>query len=87
MLEVDPKVVVGDLEFGVAQLLWTRLEDIEACGGLERQFRALTVAGWLDPTLAREWTLVRCVDYWLWGISVGLTYDPARCERIVEWLT
>lgn len=64
-LAVDPKVVVGDPEFGVAQLLWTRLEDIEASGGLERQFRTLTEAADLDPALARDWTLVRCVDYWL----------------------
>ena len=85
-LAVDPKVVVGDPEFGVVQLLWTRLEEIEAQGGLERQFHVLTEAAGLDPVLARAWTLVRCVDYWLWGLSAGLTYDPARCERIVNWL-
>ncbi len=86
-LVVDPMVVVGDLEFGIAQLLWRRLEDIEAQGGLDRYFRVLTEAAALEPALARDWTLVRCVDYWLWGLSVGLTYDPARCERIIEWLT
>jgi streptomycin 6-kinase len=85
-LVVDPKVVVGDPEFGAAQLLWCRLEEIEAQGGLERQFGVLTEAAGLDPVLARAWTLVRCVDYWLWGLSVGLTYDPARCERIINWL-
>ena len=30
---------------------------------------------------------MRCVDYWLWGLSVGLTEDPVRCARIVERLT
>ncbi len=85
-LVVDPKVVVGDPEFGIAQLLWRRLEDIEAQGGLNRQFRVLTEAAALDPALARFWTVVRCVDYWLWGLSIGLTYDPARCERIINWL-
>jgi streptomycin 6-kinase len=85
-LAVDPKVVVGDPEFGVAQLLWRRLEDIEAQGGLERHFRLLTEAAALDHQRARAWTLVRCVDYWLWGLSVGLTEDPARCEIIVNWL-
>jgi len=29
---------------------------------------------------------VRCVDYWLWGLSVGLTEDPVRCQRIINWL-
>lgn len=85
-LVVDPKVVVGDPEFGLAQVLWRRLEDIEASGGLDRQFRLLTEAAELDPALARSWTLVRCVDYWLWGLGVGLTEDPARCETIVDWL-
>ena len=85
-LAVDPKVLVGDPEFGVAQLLWTRLEDIEGQGGLADHFAVLTEAAALDPALARGWTLVRCVDYWLWGLSVGLTYDPARCERIIRWL-
>ena len=85
-LAVDPKVVVGDPEFGIAQLLWTRLEDIEAYGGLAYHFALLAEAAALDPALAHGWTLVRCVDYWLWGLSVGLTYDPARCERIVRRL-
>lgn len=85
-LAVDPKVVIGDPEYGVAQLLWRRLEAMQAQGGLDRHFRALTEAAELDPDLARSWTLVRCVDYWLWGLSVGLTEDPARCEAITDWL-
>jgi len=85
-LAVDPMVLVGEPEFATGQLLWTRLEDIQAHGGLDRQFRVLTEAAELDLTLARDWLLVRCVDYWLWGLSVGLTYDPARCKIIVDWL-
>lgn len=85
-LVVDPKVVSGDIEFGLAQLLWTRLEDIEANGGLERCFRQIIEAAGCDPARARAWTLVSCVDYWLWALSVGLTEDPARCESIVRWL-
>jgi streptomycin 6-kinase len=85
-LAVDPKVVVGDPEYGVAQLLWRKLEAMQAQGGLELYFRALTEAAGLDPDLARSWTLVRCAEYWLWGVSVGLTEDPARCEAIVNWL-
>jgi streptomycin 6-kinase len=85
-LVVDPKVVIGDPEFGIAQLLWGRLEDIAAKGSLDRHFRLLIEAATLDPVRARSWTLVRCVDYWLWALSVGLTHDPARCETIVNWL-
>ena len=53
-LAVDPKVVAGDLEYGLAQLLWCRLEEIEAQGGLERHFKALAEAAEVDPELARE---------------------------------
>ena len=86
-LAVDPMVLAGEPEFATGQLLWTRLEDIQAHGGLDRQFRVLVDAAELDAPLAMDWLLVRCVDYWLWGLSVGLTYDPARCEIITDWLT
>lgn len=85
-LAIDPKVVIGDPEFGVAQLLWCRLEDIEKGGGLDYIFKILVETANLDAELARKWTIVRCVDYWLWGLSVGLTEDPARCEIITSWL-
>jgi streptomycin 6-kinase len=85
-LAVDPKVVIGDPEYGIAQLLWRRLEEMQAHGGLEHHFRALTEAAGLDRDLARSWTRVRCIDYWLWGLSVGLTVDPARCAAIIDWL-
>ncbi len=85
-LAVDPKVVAGDPEYGIAQLLWRRLEDMQERGGLKRHFDALTAAAELSPELTRSWTLVRCVDYWLWGVSVGLTEDPTRCSVICAWL-
>jgi streptomycin 6-kinase len=85
-LVVDPMVVAGDPEYGIGPLLWRRLEDIEAQGGIERHFGALIAAAALDPALARAWTLVRCVEFWLWGLSAGLTYDPARCAIIVNRL-
>lgn len=85
-LVIDPKIIAGDPEFGIAQLLWRRSEDIRAHGGLDRQFAILVDAAALDEELARRWTLVRTVDYWLWGLSVGFTEDPARCKAIAEWL-
>jgi streptomycin 6-kinase len=85
-LAVDPKVVVGDVEYGLAPLLWARLDEIESLGGLDRFFPLLVEAAELDPERARDWSVVRCVDYWLWGLSIGLTYDPERCRRIVDWL-
>lgn len=85
-LAIDPKVVLGDPEFGIMQLFMNRLEEIEATGGLDRHFPRLVAAAELDETVARNWTLVRCVDYWLWGLSVGLTEDPKRCAAILQWL-
>lgn len=85
-LVIDPKVVIGDPEFGIAQLLMNRLEEIVASRGLDRHFALLCEAAELNTELARAWTLVRCVDYWLWGLSVGLTEDPKRCAVIVQWL-
>ncbi|MCB8942417.1 MAG: hypothetical protein H6658_01450 [Ardenticatenaceae bacterium] len=85
-LVVDPKVVIGDPEYGLAQLLFTRLEAMQASRGLAHYFRRLVAAAQLDEELARAWTLVRCVDYWLWALRMGFTEDPQRCEVIVDWL-
>jgi streptomycin 6-kinase len=85
-LTIDPKIVVGDPEFGLAQLVWTRLEDMERAGGLSHYFQLLVDHASLDRQLARSWTLVRCVDYWLWALGAGLTQDPARCSTIITWL-
>ena len=85
-LAIDPKVVAGEVEYGVAQLLWTRLDEIDGRSGLRRRFESLIEAAGLDAERARRWSLVRCVDYWLWGIRVGLTEDPKRCAALVEWL-
>ena len=85
-LAIDPKVVAGEVEYGVAQLLWTRLDDMGGRAGLRRRFDALTEAACLDAERARRWSIVRAMDYWLWGIGVGLTEDPQRCAALAEWL-
>ena len=86
-LVVDPKIVIGDPEYGLAQLLFTRLEDMQANGGLAHHFQLLVDAAECDEQLARAWTLVRCVDYWLWALSMGFTEDPVHCQVIVDWLS
>jgi len=82
----DGQVVVGDVEYGVAPLLWTRLDDLVKGGGVIRGLDHLIAAADLDPILARRWILFRCVEYWLWGLGLGLTEDPARCQYIVEMI-
>ncbi|MBX3016145.1 MAG: hypothetical protein KF832_31780 [Caldilineaceae bacterium] len=85
-LAIDPKVAVGQPEFGLAQLLWTRLDEIEASGGLAKHFALLVEAAGVDYRRAQAWTLVRCVDYWFWALSAGFTEDPMRCARLTTWL-
>jgi streptomycin 6-kinase len=85
-LAIDPKVVAGEPAFGVAPLLWRRVDTIDGPAELASHLRTLCAAAALDPERVRAWSLLRCLDYWLWGLSVGLTEDPLRCARVVGWL-
>lgn len=84
-LAIDPKVIAGDVEYGLWPLMLCRPE-AEDYAGLTRRLTALVAAADADDDKARDWTLVRAVDYWLWALSIGLTEDPKRCKGIVEWL-
>ncbi|MEV0651144.1 aminoglycoside phosphotransferase family protein [Phytomonospora sp. NPDC050363] len=83
-LAVDPKVLAGDPEYQTAQLLWTRLDEMDGPAELLRHFHALVDAAGLSPDLARAWTVVRCADYLLWGLAAGFTEDPRRCAAILD---
>ena len=84
-LAIDPRAVAGDPEHAVPELLWTRLDEVGAAG-LRRLLAILITDGGLDPELARNWSIVRCADYWLWALENRLTEDPVRCQRIIEIL-
>ena len=85
-LVIDPKIVAGDVEYGVAQLLWNRFSELRSSADFERRLAMLAEAASLDTDRARQWALVRIVDYWLWALSVDLTEDPKKCQLLVEWL-
>lgn len=85
-LVIDPQTLAGDPEYGVAQLLWWRLEEIEASGGVGWSLDRIIEAAELDAELTRAWTYVRTADYWLSGLEAGLTIDPPRCARVLEAL-
>jgi len=85
-LVIDPKVIRGDAEFGLAPLLWRRLGEAGGPDGLRRRFDALVGEAGLDAELVRGWTLLRAVDYQLWGLNHGLTEDPALCATVIDWL-
>jgi streptomycin 6-kinase len=86
-LVIDPKVMRGDAEFGLAPLLWRRLGEADGPAELRRRFDTLVDEAGLDAELARGWTLLRAVDYQLWGLNLGLTEDPALCATIIDWLS
>jgi len=81
---IDPKSVTGDPEHGVPELMWTRVDDVSGPSGVTQLLNTIVDAARLDPHLAMQWVVVRCVDYWLWGLEHELTEDPVRCARIVE---
>lgn len=85
-LAIDPMVLVGSIEYQTGQLLWTRYDDMAAAGRLRWCLDALIDAAGMDRERAYSWAVLRCVDYWLWGLSAGFTEDPVRCQRIVEEL-
>ena len=85
-LAIDPKPVVGDPEVAVAEMLWGRLDETDGAPALRHLLSVLVDSAGLDAARARGWAVVRCVDYWLWGLENGLTEDPERCRRILEVL-
>ncbi len=83
-LAVDPKAVAGDPEFSVPELLWTRIDEVSDASGVRRLLAVLVESGALRADIACGWAILRCVDYWLWGLANGLTNDPVRCQRVLE---
>lgn len=81
-LVIDPKPLRGDPEFGVAPLLWNRFQEGPVLARLEQ----VVVQAELDRALAREWSLFRVLEYWLWALDRGLTEDPARCRDLASAL-
>lgn len=79
-LTVDPVLLRGDIEYDLARVLWTRLDEMT---DIVPHFDTAVAEAGLDRDRARDWVVFRAVDYWLWGLSVGLTEDPVRCARLV----
>jgi streptomycin 6-kinase len=85
-LAIDPRAVAGDPEHAVPELLWARLDEVGGSTGLWRLLAIVVAEAGLDLELARSWTIVRCVDFWLWALDNGLTGHPRSCQRIIEIL-
>ncbi len=82
-LTVDPVLMRGDIAFDLGRVLWTRIDEMSDAKAIVRHFDAAVDAAGIDRDHSRDWVVFRTVDYWLWGLSVGLTEDPPRCRRLV----
>lgn len=85
-LAIDPMPVAADPELAVAPLLWTTVDRLAGAPELDCFLHTIVEASALDLELVRALAMARLVDYWLWGLGVGLTEDPVRCRRVIEWL-
>ncbi|GAB3267192.1 aminoglycoside phosphotransferase family protein [Kineosporia babensis] len=81
-LAVDPRGLLGDPEFALAPLMWRRFDEMP----IAQRFDLLVESAELDRDRARGWLLVRAFDYFLWSTGIGLTWDPAACREILDWL-
>ncbi len=76
-LLIDPKPVVGELEYAAAALLRDRLEELVAEPDprprLYRRFEQLTRALRIDPERMRAWGVAMAVDFSLWDFTVRST--------------
>ncbi|MGZ0149422.1 aminoglycoside phosphotransferase family protein [Kribbella sp. WER1] len=82
-LTVDPVLFRGDIEYDLGRVLWC---DLDRMDNIVRYFDLAVQEAGLDRDRARDWVIWRTVDYWLWGLSAGLTEDPVRCARLVTAL-
>ncbi|TNB73855.1 aminoglycoside resistance protein [Arthrobacter sp. BB-1] len=66
---IDPQPMIGEPEFGVAPLLWNRLQDLplnQPESGLRDRCADFSSAAGLDPEVARQWAVAREVANALW---------------------
>jgi streptomycin 6-kinase len=71
----------------VAELLWTRADELPSPQAITDLLDTVVENGQLDRAKAIAWGFVRSIDYWLWGLGIGLTSDPVRCQRIASALS
>lgn len=86
-LAIDPKPFAGHPERSVAELLWTRLDEVADDTGIRALLATIVSAGELEPDRAYAWAVVRATSYRLWGLENGLTEDPVRCSRLLSALS
>src|SRR5689334_20553491 len=82
-LAIDPKPAAGHPERALAELFWTRIDEMD---DIPSTLAHLASATNLNADRARAWVIVRAADYLVWAVSAGLTEDPVRCRRLINSL-
>ncbi|MEU4237065.1 aminoglycoside phosphotransferase family protein [Actinoplanes sp. NPDC026619] len=86
-LTVDPVLMRGDIDYDLARLLWTRIDEMPAPTDILQNFESAVAAAELTRDQARDCLIYRTTDYWLWSLTAGLTEDPQRCQRLLTPFT
>ncbi|WP_197686159.1 aminoglycoside phosphotransferase family protein [Actinoplanes derwentensis] len=82
-LVVDPVLMRGEIDYDLARTLWTRLDEMPSPARIVRHFDIVVTAAETDRDRSRDWVVFRTADFWLWGLTAGLTDDPQRCARLL----
>ncbi|MCY7290460.1 MAG: aminoglycoside phosphotransferase family protein [Cryobacterium sp.] len=86
-LAVDPVLLRGEVDYDLARVLWSRLDEMPTNSSVLGHFDTLVREAHLDAQRAWFWVFFRTIDYWLWGLTNGLTTDPERCRRLASIFT
>ncbi|MEU4292107.1 aminoglycoside phosphotransferase family protein [Kribbella sp. NPDC026596] len=82
-LAIDPKPAAGHPERALAELFWTRIDEMD---DIPATVTHLASSANLNAERARAWVIVRAASYLVWAVNAGLTQDPVRCRRLIKSL-
>ena len=81
---VDPVLLAGDPEYDFARVLWDRLDELTTDAEVLSVFERFVRCAGVPRDRARSWIVQRSMSYLLWGIPRGLTWDPPKCQRLLD---
>lgn len=83
-LVVDPVLLRGDAEYDLGRILWSRLDELPHEADVVAAFDTFVTLAGVPADRARAWVIIRSMSYLLWGLARGLTFDPPRCQRLLN---
>lgn len=83
-LVVDPVLLRGDPEYDFGRVLWSRLDELPTDPEVRAAFDGFVRVAGVPSERARSWVVIRSMSYLLWGLAHGLTWDPPKCQRLLD---